>query len=251
MSVTSPGGHFDGTSFRQLMVLFTALSGHDAMRKGPDGRSVSRGQRQTLETSFRLHHSLSASQYQCLVDLYDKSDLSGVYAEMQTSLPPAVPGMQPARCKHFFQAAVGPRCCGRNMRTRTIDAMAFSRDDCFPTKHIVKACVGQCRATYYLNNMRKERLGDRDVPTHTFYSWVGGIPDWISNKSGKIIVSTGLITDFTIALCTLRRVRRGDSIVCNLKTIPECRSIVPLASRRESDIEATVIVILPIRFFQR
>lgn len=74
----------------------------------------------------------------------------------------------------------------------------------FQAVDLVHECVGGCGYTYYLNKKtKKEQLDSRDVTTHTFYRW-DRLPDWISNKSGKVVVSSALLTDFALAQCTLR-----------------------------------------------
>lgn len=86
-----------------------------------------------------------------------------------------------------------------------VRATASSQEEPFPTIHVVKQYVGDCKTTYYIHKkVRTEVLGEEDVATHTFYPWSREIPDWIANKSGKVLVSSGLLTDFTIAQCTLR-----------------------------------------------
>lgn len=39
-----------------------------------------------------------------------------------------------------------------------------------------------------------ERLAADEVTTHTFYPWSGGnTPEWVQNKSGKVIISSALL----------------------------------------------------------
>lgn len=144
----APAGAFDGTSFKDMMVLLTHLSPHDTMRTVGE-RSTNKTQQRMLQKNFCTNHNISAPQYECLLDLYSQSDMAGVYAAMQAT--PATSGSAAPYVERYFQSPHGPRCCNYVMKVRKVQATAYSREGSFPTIHVVKQCVGSCSKTYYLN----------------------------------------------------------------------------------------------------
>lgn len=148
LSAVAPTVAFDGTSFKDMMVLLTHLSPHDTMR-AVGGRTTNTTQLRMLQTNFCTNHNISTSQYECLLDLYSQSDMADVYAAMQAT--PATPEAAVPYVRRFFQSPHGPRCCNYGMKVREVRATAYSREGSFPTIHVVKQCVGSCSKTYYLN----------------------------------------------------------------------------------------------------
>lgn len=202
---TASDGVFPGYSPRQLLVLFAALSRHDTIRRSASGRTASKTQLRLLENNFRRAHSLSTEQYARLLQVYNQAGMADVYSEIVKGVPNQGESTGMPYVKQYFQAETGPDCCGYYMKVRELQATAFARERAFVTKHIVKECRGQCGRTFYLNKrVYKERLGDDDVTTHTFCAWDDGVPTWIANKSGKIVISSELLTDFAIAQCCMR-----------------------------------------------
>lgn len=203
--VTNEGGPFSGYTLRRLLVLIGALSRHDNMRNTADGARTNRTQHNLLERRFREDNDLSASQYRSLVDLYNGSELEGLYAAMLGSLPASSPTAQTAIVMRHFAPDVGPRCCGRYMTVRELTACAHTLGESFAAKHVTKHCVGHCGSTYYLNKKtRIETLGHGQVTTHTFYPWNNGEPEWVASKSGKTVLSASLLTSFAMSQCTMR-----------------------------------------------
>ena len=149
MSAMSPAGAFHGSSFKDMMVLLTHLSPHDAMREDAGGRATSKTQLRLLQGNFCNTHNISATQYECLLNLYSQSDMADVYAAMQAT--PATPDACPSYVQRFFQSPHGHYCCSLRARVRQVQATAFWREGAFPTIHIVKQCAGSCSRTYYLN----------------------------------------------------------------------------------------------------
>lgn len=149
LGAMSPAGAFHGTSFKDMMVLLTHLSPHDTMREEMGGRAASKTQLRLLQRNFCTTHNISASQYECLLNLYSQSDMADVYAAMQAT-PTTLDAAGTPYVKLYFQYPHG-HCCNRRMKVREVEATAFSREGSFPTIHIVKQCVGDCSRTYYLN----------------------------------------------------------------------------------------------------
>lgn len=131
--------------------------------------------------------------------------MTDLYADVERGVQDGGGGGETPYIPEYFQSEKGPYCCGYKMPVREVQATAFSRTGAFAAKHVVKTCRGECGKTWYLNKkMYTEKLGEDDVTTHTFYRWTAGVPAWISTKSGKVIISTDLLTDFSIAQSTLR-----------------------------------------------
>ena len=108
--------------------------------------------------------------------------------------------------QRYFESEAGSDCCGYTMKVRRVRATAFARDDTFATEHVVKQCIlPRCKRTWYLNKKTyTERMGDKEVTTHTFFGWGDGVPPWIANKSGKVVISSELLTDLAIAQACMR-----------------------------------------------
>lgn len=73
----SPGAPFEGTYFKEMVVLLKHISPHDTMRISAEG-SISKTQLRILERNFRDNHNLSAAQYMrmCLLQLCSQSDMA-------------------------------------------------------------------------------------------------------------------------------------------------------------------------------
>lgn len=206
-AATRDGGIFAGYSLREILRIIASLSQHDVMRLHSDGRTTNKTQRRLLETPFRAHHGLSRKQYRYLVEMYDGSDLQGFGTTVGDCFPaPAqLQGPQPLLVSRYFACDFGPTCCGRTMTVRALDAVAHTVGHSFAAKHVTKRCVGACKSTWYLNKRTfREELGEDGLTTHSFYPWYEGEPEWIASKSGKVIISTRLLTTFAMALCTMR-----------------------------------------------
>lgn len=208
MSATSQGGVFHGFPLRRLLRLFASLSRHDSMRRYSDGRTCSRAQRRIFEVPFVQHHGLSYTQYECLVGMYERSDLEGIGEGLEGSLPyPEEPvGTETRLADRYFSSEVGPTCCNLTMRVTELEAVAHTIGKSYAAKHVTKRCRGHCGSVYYLNKKTyHEDMGPTEVTTHTFFPWTGGAePSWVATKSGKVILSTSLLTSFALAQCTMR-----------------------------------------------
>lgn len=166
----SSGGIFNGFTLKQIVVLFAAMSRHDLMRHDPSGRATSKTQLRMLERNFMTSHNLSPEQYDRLLHLYRQADMEDVYDDVIRGAEHGGGGGDTPYVPEFFQSGTGGSCCGYTMTVREVQATAFSRSGAFPTKHVVKTCRGQCGRTWYLNKKTyKEKFGDDDVTTHTFY----------------------------------------------------------------------------------
>lgn len=82
--------------------------------------------------------------------------------------------------------------------------MFYGIDECHPVRHYSKTCRGGCGATYYLN--KKKLRGPDGSTCHTFYAWEGedGIPDEITNKSGKSVMSVAFLTQVALTMSRMR-----------------------------------------------
>eukprot|EP00752_Nemacystus_decipiens_P004620 g4217.t1 len=199
-------GIFHGYSLKRMFILFAALSRHDCMRHSSAGTPTSKTQQRMLERNFSDAHGLSAEQYSRLVHLYTVADMTGVHADVLGGPRVGGDGSGSPYVQRYFESEAGPLCCGFTMKVRRVRATAFARDDMFATDHVVKQCIlPRCKRTWYLNKKTyTERLGEREVTTHTFYSWADGVPPWIANKSGKVVISCELLSDFAIAQACMR-----------------------------------------------
>lgn len=140
-----------------------------------------------------------------------------MYEAYIQSLPPTTPGVRPG----FVRRTVGygdsrcpnEGCADRVMRVRSLYATFYGIDECYPVKHYAKVCQGGCGSTYYLN--KKKRRGHDGSAWHTFYAWEHGIPDEITNKSGKSVMSAAFLTQVALTMSRMRYVYTGNRLpVC-------------------------------------
>lgn len=89
------------------------------------------------------------------------------------------------------------------MKVSVVNANFYDLDECYPAKHYVKTCRGGCGASYYLNNIQH---APDSMTWHSFYPWDQGIPDSISNKSGRTILSASLMTYVALKVSRMRYV---------------------------------------------
>ena len=208
VSATSQGGQLAGFTLRKIVDLFASLARHANMRMHPDGRRTNKTQCHLLETAFLERHGLSGPQYNFLLELYDGSELEGLGVAPEDAFPqtrPSTGDTAPALVDRYFACDFGPTCCGRSMSIIEVDTVAHTIGRSFAAKHVTKRCVGACKSVFYLNKRtHHEEVGEDGLRTHTFYPWVDGEPEWIASKSGKIVISTSLLTNFAMAQCTLR-----------------------------------------------
>lgn len=210
--LVSAGGLFDGTTDLSMLVLVHAFEQLSNLRLDDFGNTTSLTMRRDAESTFRDHYDLSAEQYGALEQICDhEGGLGNVYEAYIQSLPPTTPGVRPG----FVRRTVGygdsrcpnEGCADRVMRVRSLDATFYGIDECYPVKHYAKVCQGGCGSTYYLN--KKKRRGHDGSTWHTFYAWEDGIPDEITNKSGKSVMSAAFLTQVALTMSRMRYVYTG------------------------------------------
>lgn len=202
---TPVGSLFHGTTPGRILVLLQALADQQNMRTTTNGMPCGLTQRRLLRSSFRAHYELTDEQYECITGVFDRGGAPNVRALFIASLPQSIEDVRPTYVRRSFVPDIN-RCCGRALRARKYEATVIDIDDCYEAWHVVKDCVGGCGAAYYLNKkVLAENLPGQECRHHVFYPWTGGrMPEYIANKSGKMIISSKFLTLAAIMQCTMR-----------------------------------------------
>lgn len=181
------------------------LRQHSNMRFTGEGRPESVTVTGLFERSFRANFSLSAEQYDCIADMFDRSPIDDIPTAIGDSIPAPPPGTRPQSMHRAF-AADKTRCCGRALRVRSVWATVYTKDDCFPAWNLVKSCRHGCRRRYMFDRQVIPGLyAGAPCSWHAFTPWArGSLPDYCSTKSGHAIFATSFLEHVTIEQCTTR-----------------------------------------------
>lgn len=203
--ITAVGGLFHGTSDTQMIVLLQHLRQHNHMRFTADGLPESVTLGRLFEQSFKENFGLSSEQYDCIVDVFDRSPIEDIPTAMGASFPPPVDGAPPQYLSRTFTAD-RTRCCGRALRVRHRWATVYLKEDSYPAWNIVKTCRHGCGARYMFDKrVVPGVLGGGQCDWHLHNAWSDGdLPLFIGSKSGHAIFCTKFLNHVAILQATTR-----------------------------------------------
>lgn len=192
-----------------MWAMLQTLYQGQSMRHTTNGVLVNVTQRGLFENTFRAQYGLSPAQYANLTQLFDRGAAGPVFAASEAHLQIPIPGV-PGYAGRYF-AVDKTRCCDGTLHVTWMSTTVFERARTYRARHVVKRCVvaGGCGAVYYHNKKTvKGTVGEQPCRWHLFYPWVDGVqPLFISNKSGRSVVSSALLTDAVLQQRTLRYVK--------------------------------------------
>lgn len=208
--LVADGGLFEGTSTLQMLALVVACQQQENLRRDENNNPTSLTMSRAARASFRAQYDLSADQYQGLVDLCDEGgEVGDVFAAYHESLPNEPQGgasrFVRRSVKYSGESCLNESCEDVAMKVSHVESTFYGVDECYPMRHYVKTCRGGCGARYSLNK-RRERAPD-GMTWHIFYAWEQGIPEEISSKSGKCVMSVPFLTQVALTLSRMRWVK--------------------------------------------
>lgn len=193
-----------------VLEAFATLSSMSDLRISQDGERRGRGLRSLADKEVMRRHGLLPDEFACIAEIFDRHRIPDFHGLALSRVPLSGKGKEPLIGFRTFVADVGV-CCGEPCRRcHTMHVLCAERARCFPTSAVVLQCTGRCRSRYYLNKMvrTEDGVGENEghqVHVHCFYPFSSGShPEYLSNKSGSVVMATDLIHDMAILQSTAR-----------------------------------------------
>lgn len=188
-----------------MIVLLQNLRQHNHLRFTQEGHPESRSLVQLFERGFRANFGLSAVQYRCITDVFDRAPIDDIPSAIEDSIPPPVPGARPQYMFRVFKSDK-TTCCGHALRVRRLSATVYLKDDRYPAWNVVKICRLGCGTRYMFDRPVLSGVYDGGQwDWHTYGAWVSGVlPPFIATKSGHCIFSTNFLDHVAIEQSTTR-----------------------------------------------
>lgn len=203
--ITAVHGPFHGTSDTDMIVMLQQLRQHNRMRFTADGRPESATLSRLFKQSFKDNFHLSSAQYDCIVDVFDRSPIEDIPTAIGASFPRPVEGVRPQYLSRTF-ASGRTRCCGRALVVRHKWATVYLKDDCYPAWNIVKTCRFGCGARYMFDKRVLPGVYDGgQCDWHVHNPWTDvELPLFIGSKSGHAIFCTKFLDHVAVEQATTR-----------------------------------------------
>lgn len=203
--ITAVTGLFHGTSDTEMIVLLQHLRQHNHMRFTEDGGPESVTLSRLLEQRFKDNFSLSSAQYDCIVDVFDRSPLEDIPTAIGASFPRPAEGSRPQYLSRTFTSD-RTRCCGRALVVRSKWATVYAKEDCYPAWNMVKTCRFGCGTRYMFDKRVVPGVyHGKQCDWHLHNAWSDGdLPPFIASKSGHAIFCTKFLDHVAIEQATTR-----------------------------------------------